>query len=145
MIQLEGTQGNPTNPSIIENNNHTINTLYAIYVDQEIWTVSASLERTVLTSQRRTTIRKNQCVANAEMIQAEFAQGQLDKDDVHIKQICVVSETERERERERESTKHIELLTYTCTCMSLYAYKYTYVNTLVAMYLPGTVSTILAK
>ena len=55
-------------------------------------------------------IRKNQCVVNAEMIQAEFARGQLDKDDVHIKQICVVSETETETEteteREREHKTH---------------------------------------
>ena len=51
-------------------------------------------------------IRKNQCMVNTEMIQAEFARGQLDKDDVHIKQICVVSETEIEREREREHKTH---------------------------------------
>ena len=41
-------------------------------------------------------------MANTEIVQAEFAQGQLDKDDVPIEQICVLSETERERERERE-------------------------------------------
>ena len=31
------------------------------------------------------------------------------------------------------------------SCMSVYAYKYTYVHTLVAMYLPGTISTKLAN
>ena len=57
-------------------------------------------------------IRKNQCVANAEMIQAEFARSQLDKDDVHIKQICVVSETETETEREREREREREHKTH---------------------------------
>ena len=45
-------------------------------------------------------------MANTEIVQAEFAHGQLDKDDVPIKQICVLSETERQR----ENTKYIELL-----------------------------------
>ena len=45
-------------------------------------------------------------MANTEIVQAEFAQGQLDKDDVPIEQICVLSETEREREREREHKIH---------------------------------------
>ena len=35
-------------------------------------------------------------MANTEMVQAEFARGQLDKDDVSIEQICVLSEIERE-------------------------------------------------
>ena len=57
-------------------------------------------------------------MANTEIVQAEFAQGQLDKDDVPIEQICVLSETEtkgerdrdrdrdRQRERERERTQN---------------------------------------
>ena len=47
-------------------------------------------------------------MANTEIVQAEFAQGQLDKDDVPIKQICVLSETETEGERERETDRDRE-------------------------------------
>ena len=42
-------------------------------------------------------------MANTEIVQTEFAQGQLDKDDVPIEQICVLSETETEGERETET------------------------------------------
>ena len=47
-------------------------------------------------------------MANTEIVQAEFAQGQLDKDDVPIEQICVLSETETEGERERETETETE-------------------------------------
>ena len=47
-------------------------------------------------------------MANTEIVQAEFAQGQLDKDDVPIEQICVLSETETERERERDRETETE-------------------------------------
>ena len=47
-------------------------------------------------------------MANTEIVQAEFAQGQLDKDDVPIEQICVLSETETETERERERQRETE-------------------------------------
>ena len=59
-------------------------------------------------------------MANTEIVQAEFAQGQLDKDDVPIEQICVLSETEteteterqRDRERERETERTQNTLNY---------------------------------
>ena len=41
-------------------------------------------------------------MANTEIVQAESAQGQLDKDNVPVEQICVLLETETERERERQ-------------------------------------------
>ena len=47
-------------------------------------------------------------MANTEIVQAEFAQGQLDKDDVPIEQICVLSETETEGERERDTETETE-------------------------------------
>ena len=47
-------------------------------------------------------------MANTEIVQAEFAQGQLDKDDVPIEQICVLSETETERERDRDRDRDRE-------------------------------------
>ena len=47
-------------------------------------------------------------MANTEIVQAEFAQGQLDKDDVPIEQICVLSETETETERQRETERDRE-------------------------------------
>ena len=47
-------------------------------------------------------------MANTEIVQAEFTQGQLDKDDVPIEQICVLSETETETERERERERETD-------------------------------------
>ena len=79
-------------------------------------------------------IRKNQCAANTEIVQAQL-------DDVPIKQICVVSETENmcvcvyvsERERERENTKHIKLLIH-----NVLQFMYTRMRThSVVMYLPS--------
>ena len=87
------------------------------------------------------------------MVQAEFAQGQLDKDDVSIEQICVLSETEtereREREREREKTKYTELLLNIHVRQLMHTHTHTYS---VAVYylapLPPSTSTtdeLLAK
>ena len=86
-------------------------------------------------------------MANTEIVQAEFAEGQLDKDDVPIEQICVLSETERERqrqrqterERERENTKYIELLLNIHVCQFMHTCTHTYP---VVVYLPGTTPTI---
>ena len=92
-------------------------------------------------------------MANTEIVQAEFAQGQLDKDDVPIEQICVLSETEtegereryrdsdrdRERERERENTKYIELLLNIHVRQFMHTRTHTYP---VVVYLPGTTPTI---
>ena len=90
-------------------------------------------------------------MANAEIVQAEFAQGQLDKDDVPIEQICVLSETETEgereteteteteTERERENTKYIELLLNIHVRQFMHTRTHTYP---VIVYLPGTTPTI---
>ena len=94
-------------------------------------------------------------MANTEIVQAEFAQGQLDKDNVPIEQICVLSETEtegeretetetetdreREREREKENTKYIELLLNIHVRQFMHTRTHTYP---VVVYLPGTTPTI---
>ena len=104
-------------------------------------------------------------MANTEIVQAEFAQGQLDKDDVPIEQICVLSERERDRDRdrdreterqrdrererererdrdrdrERENTKYIELLLNKHVCQFMHTRTHTYP---VVVYLPGTTPTI---
>ena len=69
------------------------------------------------------------------MVQAEFAQGQLDKDDVPIEQICVLSETVPER----KNTKYIELLLNIHVRQFMHTRTHTYS---VAVYLPGTTPTI---
>ena len=75
-------------------------------------------------------------MANTEIVQAQL-------DDVPIKQICIVSETENVcvcvcvcvcvRERERENTKHIKLVIHN-VCQFMYTCTHTHS---VAMYLPG--------